>query len=170
MSIKFKPRGASICSDVVIFMYICSKPILFAIPDLSLSHSSKTGYPFGLHSGQYVATNSNHIFKRGKYKKIKLMRSPVKTTRDTSQKRGELGGIWEAFGGVEAEEASGKHLEGRSQIMCLTLEQNATSPLKFKLYDGVLMVPSIMNAYLLSDMSGGFSSDPSDRSRALYQL
>ena len=43
----------------------------------------------------------------------------AEATCDTSQIRGELGGIWEAFGShlgeLEAEEASGRHLEAKSQ-------------------------------------------------------
>jgi len=42
------------------------------IPDLSLSHSSKFGYPFGFHFEQYGAICSNLIFKRNKYKQIKF--------------------------------------------------------------------------------------------------
>ena len=66
-SIEIKPQGKSICIDFIIFMYICSKPVYFTISDMFLSHSSKFGYPFGLHFGQYVATISNLIFKHKKY-------------------------------------------------------------------------------------------------------
>ena len=68
-SINIKPQGVSICTDFVIFMYICSKPVFFAIPDLFLSHSSKFGYHFWPHFGQYIATNSNQIFKHKKCKR-----------------------------------------------------------------------------------------------------
>ena len=61
--------GKSIYTDFVIFMYICSKPVFFVIPAMSLSHSSKFGYPFGLHFGQYVATILNLIFKHKKSKR-----------------------------------------------------------------------------------------------------
>ena len=70
---------------------------------------------------------------------------------------------------MEAEEASGKHLEGRSQIMCLTLQPNSKKILKCKFHEGGLRVPSIMTAYLQSDMGAGFSTVTSYRSRALYQ-
>ena len=50
-------------------MYMCSKPVFFVIPDRSLSNSSKFGYPFGLHFGQYIAIIWNLIFKHNKYKR-----------------------------------------------------------------------------------------------------
>ena len=76
-----------------------------------------------------------------------------------------LGSIWRQLGGRRLK----RHLEVRSHIMCLTLERNAKAALKCQFHEEVLMVPSIMTAYLQSDMSGGFSPDLSDRSRALYQ-
>ena len=89
---------------------------------------------------------------------------------------GHLGVIWETFGShlrafgihletsgrVEAEEA-------RSHIMCLALQRNAKVPLKCQFHEGVLRVPSIMTAFLQSDMVGGFSTATPYRSRALYQ-
>ena len=51
-SIKIKPQWTSICTDCVISMYICSKPVFFVILDLSLSHSFKLWYPFAVHFGQ----------------------------------------------------------------------------------------------------------------------
>ena len=71
-SIKIKPQGTSICTDFVICMYICSKPVFVVIPDLSLSHSFKCGYPFGLHFGQYVATIPNLISKHTKCTKLEF--------------------------------------------------------------------------------------------------
>ena len=76
-----------------------------------------------------------------------------------------LGSIWRQLAGWRLK----RHLEGRSQIMCLTLEQNAKVPLEFKFHEGLLRVPSIMTAYLQSDMGAGFSTVTSYRSRALYQ-
>ena len=84
----------------------------------------------------------------------------------------DLGGIWEPFGihletagGVEAEEASGGQISNyvpHSAAEC-------KSSIKILISRGVLRVPSIMTAYLQSDMSGGFWADPAYRSRALYQ-
>ena len=59
-----------------------------------------------------------------------------------------LGVIWETFGGLEAEEASGRHLEVRSHKTCLPLERNANLPLKFQFCEGDLKVPLIMYAFL----------------------
>ena len=76
-----------------------------------------------------------------------------------------LGSIWRHLGGWRLK----RHVEVRSHIMCLTLEQNAKAALKFQFYEGVVRVPSIMTAYLQSDLCHGFSPDPAYRSRALYQ-
>ena len=120
------------------------------------------------------------------YKQIKSM-TPARDPKLGFVCYHDLGGIWEAsgrhLGGIW--EASGsllvsiwrqlggwrlkRHLEGRSQIMCLTLQRNAKVPLKCQFHEGLLRVPSIMTAYLQSDMVGGFFTDPADRSRALYQ-
>ena len=62
-SIKIKPQMRYISIDFCIFMYMCSKPVFFVIPDRSLSNSSKFCYPFGLHFGQYIAIIWNLIFK-----------------------------------------------------------------------------------------------------------
>ena len=48
-SIKIKPFRTCRCAAFVTFSYTCCKPVFFVIPDLSLSHSSKYGYPFGIH-------------------------------------------------------------------------------------------------------------------------
>ena len=53
----------------------------------------------------------------------------------------------------------------RKQYFILTVQRNATK----SIHEGLLMVPSIMTAYLQSDMSGGFSPGTLYRSRALYQ-
>ena len=50
----------------------------------------------------------------------------------------DLGVIWEAFGGLEAQEASGRHLEVRSHKYCTTLEQNAKVALKCHFYEAFL--------------------------------
>ena len=80
-----------------------------------------------------------------------------------------LGAIWDPFwrhlGGWRMK----RHLEARSHIMCLTLEQNAKVPFEFQFYDVFLRVPSIMTAYLLQDLLAGSATDPGYSSRPLYQ-
>ena len=76
-----------------------------------------------------------------------------------------LGSIWRHLGGWRLK----RHLEARSHIMCLTLEQIAKVPLQFKIYEVFLRVPSIMTAYLQQDLLAGSVPDPGDSSRALYQ-
>ena len=74
------------------FVYTCPKPVIFVIPDKSLSHSSKYGYPFGIHFGVNFPIIPTSLFfillliKRGKSKTF-LDRG----TCDTSQVRGEPG-------------------------------------------------------------------------------
>ena len=74
-----------------------------------------------------------------------------------------LGSIWRHLGGWRLK----RHLEARSHIMCLTLEQNAKVLLKCKLYDMFLRVPSIMAAYLQLDLLAGSVTDPADFARPL---
>ena len=73
--------------------------------------------------------------------------------------------IWRHLGGWRLK----RHLEARSHIMCLTLEQNAKVPLKLQFYNVFLRVPSIMTAYLQQDLLPGSVPDPGYSSRALYQ-
>ena len=76
-----------------------------------------------------------------------------------------LGSIWRHLGGWRLK----RHLEARSHMMCLTLEQNATVPLKLQFYEVFLRVPPIMTAYLQQHLLPGSVPDPGDSSRALYQ-
>ena len=76
-----------------------------------------------------------------------------------------LGSIWRHLGGWRLK----RHLEARSHIMCLTLEHNATVPLKFWFHDVFLRVPPIMTAYLQQHLLPGSVPDPGDSSRALHQ-
>ena len=76
-----------------------------------------------------------------------------------------LGSIWRHLGGWRLK----RHLEARSHIMFLTLEQNAKVPFKLQFYDVFLRVPSIMAAYLLQDLLPGSVTDPADLARPLYQ-
>ena len=80
-----------------------------------------------------------------------------------------LGAIWDPFGRHLGGWRLKRHLEARSHIMCLTLEQNAKVPLTFQFYDVCFRVPSIMTAYLQQDLLAGRVPDPGDSSRALYQ-
>ena len=80
-----------------------------------------------------------------------------------------LGAIWDPFGRHLGGWRLKRHLEARSHIMCLTLEQNAKVPLTFKFYEVFLRVPSIMTAYLQQDLLPGSVPDPGYSSRALYQ-
>ena len=68
-SIKIKPRRASICTDFVIFIDMCSKPVFFVISDMCLSNCFKFGYPFGVHFKQYIAIIWNLNFMHNKYKR-----------------------------------------------------------------------------------------------------
>ena len=76
-----------------------------------------------------------------------------------------LGSIWRHLGGWRLK----KHLEARSHIMCLTLEQNAKVPFKFQFHEGFLRVPSIMAAYLQLVLLPGSAGDPAYLARPLYQ-
>ena len=76
-----------------------------------------------------------------------------------------LGSIWRHLGGWRLK----RHLEARSHIMCLTLEQNAKVPLTFQFYEVFLRVPSIMTAYLQQDLLAGSVPDPAHLARPLYQ-
>ena len=76
-----------------------------------------------------------------------------------------LGSIWRHLGGWRLK----RHLEARSHIMCLTLEQNAKVPSTFQSYAVFLRVPSIMTAYLLQDLLAGSATDPAQVARPLYQ-
>ena len=76
-----------------------------------------------------------------------------------------LGSIWRHLEGWRLK----RHLEARSHIMCLTLEQNAKVPLTFKFYAVFLRVPSIMAAYLQLDLLAGSAPDPIHLARPLYQ-
>ena len=83
-----------------------------------------------------------------------------------------LGGIWGTFGRhletsgrMKAEEASG----GQISYYVPHSATECKSSFKISISRGVLRVPSIMTAYLQSDMCHGFSPDPAYRSRALYQ-
>ena len=76
-----------------------------------------------------------------------------------------LGSIWRHLGGWRLK----RHLEVRSQITSLPLQQNAKVPLKFQFHEGVLRVPSIMTAYLQQHLVPTCVNDSRDSSRALYQ-
>ena len=76
-----------------------------------------------------------------------------------------LGSIWRHLGGWRLK----RHLEARSHIMCLTLEQNAKVPLKCWFYIVFLRVPSIMAAYLQLDLSPAAADGAAKESRPLYQ-
>ena len=80
-----------------------------------------------------------------------------------------LGTTWDPFGRHLGGWRLKRHLEVRSHITCLTLEQNAKVPLQFQLYEVFLRVPSIMTAYLQQDLLAGSVPDPGYSSRALYQ-
>ena len=91
-----------------------------------------------------------------------------------------LGVIWDPFGShLEAiwdpfrRHLGGwrlkRHLEARSHVMCLILEQNANVLFKFKFYDVFLRVPSIMAAYLQLVLLPGSAPDPTHLARPLYQ-
>ena len=80
-----------------------------------------------------------------------------------------LGAIWDPFGRHLGGWRLKRHLEARSHIMCLTLEQNAKVPFKCQFYEVFLRVPSIMAAYLQLDLLTGSAADPGYSSRALYQ-
>ena len=80
-----------------------------------------------------------------------------------------LGAIWDPFrrhlGGWRLK----RHLEARSHIMCLTLEQNAKVIFKCQFVVVFLRVPSIMAAYLQLDLLPGSVPDPAKAARPLYQ-
>ena len=80
-----------------------------------------------------------------------------------------LGAIWDPFGRHLGGWRLKRHLEARSHIMCLTLEQNAKVPFKFQFYEVFLRVPSIMAAYLQLDLLAGSATDPAHLARPLYQ-
>ena len=93
---------------------------------------------------------------------------------------GHLGDIWESFGihlgaiwGPFGRHLGGwrlkRHLEARSHIMCLALEQNAKVLFKCWFYIVFLRVPSIMAAYLRTDMSPAAADGAGHTSRPLYQ-
>ena len=94
-----------------------------------------------------------------------------------------LGVIWQTLGihlgsicnpfGKHLEHLGGwrlnRHLEVRSHIMCLTLEQNAKVALTIQTHEGVLMVPSIMTSHSQQHLPPGGAPDPGDSSSPLYQ-
>ena len=80
-----------------------------------------------------------------------------------------LGAIWDPFGRHLGGWRLKRHLEARSHIMCLTLEQNAKSSLKCQFYIVFLRVPSIMAAYLQLDLSAAAVNGARHRPRPLYQ-
>ena len=77
--------------------------------------------------------------------------------------------IWESSGSHLGEWRLKRHLEVRSHITCLTLEQNAKVPLKFKFHDGFVMVPLSLAAYLQQYLRAAASADPRYPARPLYQ-
>ena len=87
-----------------------------------------------------------------------------------------LGVIWDPFGRHLASiwrHLAGwrlkRHLEVRSQITSLPLQQNAKVPLKFQFHEGFLRVPSIMTADLQQHLMPASANVSRYSSRALYQ-
>ena len=76
-----------------------------------------------------------------------------------------LGSIWKHLGGWRLK----RHLEVRSQITSLPLQQNAKVAFKFQFHEGVLRVPSTTTAYLQQHLVPTCVNDSSDSSRPLYQ-
>ena len=83
-----------------------------------------------------------------------------------------MGSIWEAFGihletsgRMEAEEASGGQILNYVPHSAAECKSSINMSISRRFFE----VPSIMTAYLQSDMGDSFLPGTSDRSRALYQ-